>query len=819
LIPGDYWWRVRGIDAQANSRPWSEVRRFTVIAPGDMHQVNIPAGADWARIQDLVQGALDHGGPTQISFAPNATYALDPTLDDPAHHGMSLGQYYCIDLSETHDILVDGNNALLRIIKGKPEAGYFFLKGASNIVIRNLKLEHTRSAYSSLIVKKVHKDTGTVDFEIPTPYPSYDDFSSVYSGHPTHSVPIISPDGNYKFAPSVLLTEDPFVRLGPRLLRYGVSDPEVLDYLVPGDRIVRKSGRYMAGIYVVSVDGLTVNNVEVAADNGCLVLGMDGVVCNKLKILNCRSHPREYGYYHGEPPVFLNSGTVGFWIEKISWDAYNNDDFINTVGARRTGILQVDRDDRRKVTVKTLFSIFQQEVLPGEHLQFYDLSKARIDFETTVGSATVLEKEAQLVLTEPLPGMVQPETHFVFNDSRNCPRFVFRNNEVLHSRSTVVLGTYKGALIENNDIEGCFEEPIGMSRTRAGGLIIRDVMFRKNTIRNNNYWYLNGKSWIVGGGIKINFFDRTTNRMHHDIHIVGNDIQGFGDRVFFIRSARDVYIRDNSISNGEEHAIKSFLGSPNSLIYLENTTRVFFRNNRIVDRRERPASILAIGDSPDFDENNPDMDAQLETENTWTTHCIATTRPGRIQFGDYSPEHRSLSVITLEGQGVVTDGGQSDSFEYACLKLVGDGSITAEIKNQAAVGPQWMGGLMMRERLDPDAPQVCVGLTSAGANRQVQALARAVKGGPNEMQALHASPPWLRLERLGSTVTCSVSPDGKIYEKIRTNRISFSDSIYVGLFCASGSQESQAKVVFDHVRILPIQKTPDRLSYERDPGQ
>jgi len=753
LAPGTHWWRVRGIEANGTMNLWTDPQVLTITDPNALYTVDIAAGASWADIQNAVVLAKSNT-PARIRFTANAIYRLDPSLDSASHHAYTGAYGTCIDLTGTQNILIDGNNALLRLNARGRRDSFFYIRDSTNIVIRNLQIDYsTNRYYGALVIESVDHLGGTIDARIPDSYPPYSVVPEVYQTI-KHNPPIIAPDGFYKYAQQIIITNPPVV-LSDRVLRYPVSSN--IEYVAPGDAFMVKYG---ASDMIRSYrnEDVTLNDITIIQMGGCLVAGS---TCNKLKILNVRSRPREHGYYHGESVCFVNSGTVGHWVEKTDF-AYNTDDFLHTLGARKLDLIRIDAADRRKLTVDTrkAYDAVEYEHGPGELIEFYDSAVPGIVFASRLVSSVNGSSYTELALTDPLPiSMVldpgDPYRYSAFNKDRCCPRFVYRNNESHCSRSTVILGNYIGALIENNRIVGCNEDAFGMSGTGSTGLYTENVMIRNNTVLDGDHVYSGGDStWIVGGGVKINGFGRA----NKNIRVVNNFFENAGDRVFFIQYCQDVVVEGNTVLNGKANAIKSFMGDYKSLIHLYNTDRVYFRDNRFIERRTRFTNQLSVSRSSSFWADNPDMNHQFETNNTWQSQEVGPSVNGSVTFGDYSKPDRSLSQIAVQSSG----SGIEDGFEYAYLALDGDGGIEAKVESVDS-----LGGLMMRESLAADAQQV-------------------ILSGDSGL--------WIKLTRFGDRFNSYTSADGDRWTRTGTTNVSMNSSILIGLFSAEGT------AVFDPVQ-------------------
>lgn len=172
-------------------------------------------------------------------------------------------------------------------------------------------------------------------------------------------------------------------------------------------------------------------------------------------------------------------------------------------------------------------------------------------------------------------------------------------------------------------------------------------------------------------------------------------------------------------------------------------------------------------------------------------------------------------AFTIEGAG--TDiGGAGDQFQFACVPMTGDGTITARFVPQVASQSAKMG-VMMRETFAADSAHAALLLMPAPAGAGEQAgwgarlVTRASSGADSWIEAGPNLPPpyvtygrlmqpcWLRLVRSGNTFTGSISPDGQTWSQVGSSTIPLKRGILAGLSVCSRLGKVSTAVSFDNV--------------------
>ncbi len=161
--------------------------------------------------------------------------------------------------------------------------------------------------------------------------------------------------------------------------------------------------------------------------------------------------------------------------------------------------------------------------------------------------------------------------------------------------------------------------------------------------------------------------------------------------------------------------------------------------------------------------------------------------------------------ISLTGAGADI-WGNSDQFTYAYKTLTGDGAMTARVVSIGAGTNTWAkGGVMIRDSLNGGSTHAMMVLTANtdgaagnGASFQYRAVANAGSTAADSASVI-APPYWARIERMGDTLTGSVSSDGKSWTMIGTTTITMNAPVYIGLCVTSHAAGQDRTYQFDSI--------------------
>jgi hypothetical protein len=138
-----------------------------------------------------------------------------------------------------------------------------------------------------------------------------------------------------------------------------------------------------------------------------------------------------------------------------------------------------------------------------------------------------------------------------------------------------------------------------------------------------------------------------------------------------------------------------------------------------------------------------------------------------------------------------------DSCYFVYLPLQGDGTITARLVSLEMLHEFTMAGVMIRESVRADAPNVTMLVCPDGKGTFLQARPAAGQPTVETKGPELVSPCWLKLVRRGNQFTGSASLDGKLYESVGSYQVTMGKNVLVGLAVASHVERRTTATVSD----------------------
>jgi hypothetical protein len=160
----------------------------------------------------------------------------------------------------------------------------------------------------------------------------------------------------------------------------------------------------------------------------------------------------------------------------------------------------------------------------------------------------------------------------VFNASRTCNQFVFRNNTVRNGRRIGVLAKGRGGLIENNTFDGLGGGAVEFWNAPFEGLGAVDYVVRSNRISDC------GQLAREHAAIWATIFKTDKDKLHRNLVITNNEIAGFSGPAIWLRDVQNAAVRDNLIAVSQPPAPNARRLNP---IMLQNIDSVQLKNNTI----------------------------------------------------------------------------------------------------------------------------------------------------------------------------------------------------------------------------------------------
>lgn len=156
--------------------------------------------------------------------------------------------------------------------------------------------------------------------------------------------------------------------------------------------------------------------------------------------------------------------------------------------------------------------------------------------------------------------------------------------------------------------------------------------------------------------------------------------------------------------------------------------------------------------------------------------------------------------FSLRGSGAdIWDGRDEFSFVYTAMS--GDGSIVAKVDDLQADHPWAKAGVMLRDGLEPDAPNVFLHISKDnGSVLQMRPRAGATTVNDAGHDTTMPVGGWVRLTRTGATVVGELSRDGDSWSELGRYDTELGEDILVGLAVTAHGRGQVATAEFSRVK-------------------
>jgi hypothetical protein len=159
----------------------------------------------------------------------------------------------------------------------------------------------------------------------------------------------------------------------------------------------------------------------------------------------------------------------------------------------------------------------------------------------------------------------------------------------------------------------------------------------------------------------------------------------------------------------------------------------------------------------------------------------------------------SSGTFTLAGSGADI-GGVSDEFHYVYQSLSGDGEIIARVVSLQNTNTAAKAGVMIRESLAANSTHASVFATPSSG---ILFQRRTTTGGTSvNTTATGTAPSWLRMKRVGSSLTAFNSADGITWAVIGSVTITMSNTVQIGLAISSRADGTLTSASFNNVSVV-----------------
>lgn len=556
LAPGTYYWKT---GEQRGS--------FAVEAP--QNEILIPAGSGMAEIRGALASAKTNDS-TCIRFEPGEYHLY------PGNEGTVFEVY------NTTNLIVEGGGAKFIIHDIARLAEVRFSK---HITFRNFTVDYDAPLYTAAKVESVAAD-GTMELSLwpgCIPPESNERFMEEKRG--------LFYDPEYpRMAENVFLLvymKDAWKNLGEGRYRLQAAKPKEVQPVMPG-MVYLCAPRYKPqGIELYNSDDITVADVTTYYLPG---IGVVTAFVNDLKLIRLkmlRRADRLLGVQNGGTNI--HNARIGPWIEGCRFE--NTGDDCNHISSLILTPLKQPAPDEVIIASQqpgTRGLPPDMDIQPGDKLAFFNQPAGALLAEATVLSAGITGQQTRIVLDRKIPEIIcgsgrdNPElkTTQVYNLSRSCGNFAFRNNEFVRGRRTGILAKSGPGLIENNRFEELGGGGVEIFNAPFEGLYGHDILIQNNLFRRGGLVYKNsGPAPAIWTEI---FAGDPSQVLHRNIRIMGNQICDYSGNGVEVSDAMGVRIENNQFENKE----LSVLRAPDAvLIKLVNTKNCTVENNQFNDSR------------------------------------------------------------------------------------------------------------------------------------------------------------------------------------------------------------------------------------------
>ena len=178
------------------------------------------------------------------------------------------------------------------------------------------------------------------------------------------------------------------------------------------------------------------------------------------------------------------------------------------------------------------------------------------------------------------------------------------------------------------------------------------------------------------------------------------------------------------------------------------------------------------------------------------------TDVGNVGLAGNATYDSPTTVFTVRGAGADV-WGTADAFQYAYTTMTGDASVVARVISTTNTAPWVKAGVMIRDTLNANSAH---GFMLVSYSKGLAFQRRTTAGGISTSSpgVLAGAPYWVRLDRIGDTLTASQSSDGANWTVVGTDTIPMAQTVFVGLAVSSHTTTATATATFDNVTITPI---------------
>ena len=234
-------------------------------------------------------------------------------------------------------------------------------------------------------------------------------------------------------------------------------------------------------------------------------------------------------------------------------------------------------------------------------------------------------------------------------------------------------------------------------------------------------------------------------------------------------------------------------------VFVATSTATSYLDTGLVSGRQYSYTVSA------YDNANPANVSQQSSPPAVVTTQVATPWTGR-NIGAVAAQGTHTfggggAVITISASGADI-WNRADEFYFLSQSLTGDGEMTARVVSVGNTDPWAKSGVMIRETTAAGSRHAMMMISAtSGAAFQYRTTTGGVSGPTSTPGAPASAPLYVKIKRVGNTLTGSYSTDGVVWTTRGSITIAMNAATQIGLASTSHKDGVLMQAVFDNVTL------------------
>lgn len=533
LAPGDYFYRI-------TYDGFHYIREFTISEVE--HEIVIPLGSGMSEIREALDKAREQSS-TLIKFE-TGIYELS------AGDGTSI-----FGIDETSHLIIDGQGSSIII---KDLANLAKITHSKDITLRNFTVDYDQVYYTAGLIESVHEE-GVMELSLVPDTVRPETNETIMSDH---RGPLYDPERMrmVEGAPVALWMEENWKALGGDRYRLKLRDERFFDLVEPGMVYITTARHGAQGMQVYESANVTIADVTSYYFPG---IGLLTNFADDLKLIRFNLLRREDRFL-----AVQNGGTnmhgardIGPWVEggrfeNLGDDNHHISSLVHAPIAQRAPNKVVINHQQAGIR----YPAKSMHMRKGDRLAFFDrLSASMIKEVEIINVVESGDNRTEITVSEDLPELTlggqgdnfSPlEVAQIYNLSRSCGNFVFRNNEFIRGRRIGILAKSGPGLIENNRFEEIANGGVEIWNAPWEGLYGHDILIQGNYFRRCGMQF-RPRAPAPAVWVDIHHWGVVADPLHRNIRIINNTIQDFRGHAMELRDVTGLVVEGNTIIQRE----------------------------------------------------------------------------------------------------------------------------------------------------------------------------------------------------------------------------------------------------------------------------